>query len=125
MALAGTHDSTLVFLSIVIATVASYTALDLAGRVHASTKFARYAWLATAAVAMGGGIWAMHFVAMLAFSIPGMEMQYDLSLTVISLLVPIAVTGIAFLLVAREQAGAVALSVSGLIMGLGIVAMPV
>jgi NO-binding membrane sensor protein with MHYT domain len=68
--ISGTHDSTLVTLSILIATVASYTALDLAGRIRACSGFACYAWLATAALAMGGGIWSMHFVAMLAFHMP-------------------------------------------------------
>jgi NO-binding membrane sensor protein with MHYT domain len=67
MMISGTHDWTLVALSILIATAASYTALDLAGRIRACTGWACYAWLATAAVAMGGGIWSMHFVAMLAF----------------------------------------------------------
>ena len=67
---AGTHDWVLVVMSVLIAAVASYTALDLAGRIRASSGNARLAWLATAALAMGGGIWAMHFVAMLAFSMP-------------------------------------------------------
>ena len=85
MTIAGTHDSMLIVLSILIAMAASYTALDLASRLRASTGWARLAWLATAALAMGGGIWAMHFVAMLAFSMPGMEVAYDPWLTLLSL----------------------------------------
>lgn len=85
MGIPGTHDSTLVALSVLIAAAASYTALDLAGRIRACSGWSCHAWLATAAVAMGGGIWSMHFVAMLAFSMPGMEVNYDLGLTAVSL----------------------------------------
>jgi len=119
----GTHDGTLVSLSIVIATVASYTALDLAGRVRASRGLAKHAWLATAAIAMGGGIWAMHFVAMLAFQIPGMGVDYDIGLTALSLVLPILVTAVGFNVVNRTDTGFKALFLSGLFMGAGIVAM--
>ena len=82
-----------------------------------------HAWLATAAVAMGGGIWSMHFVAMLAFTMPGMEVQYDLGLTLLSLVLPIIVTGVGFFVVNRADAGLRALGLSGLLMGIGIVGM--
>src|SRR5215210_1424301 len=104
MAIAGTHHSALVALSILIATVASYTALDLAGRIQACTSWACHAWLATAAVAMGGGIWSMHFVAMLSFSMPGMGVSYDAGLTGLSLLLPILVTGAGFFVANRRDA---------------------
>ena len=65
----GTYNLFLVALSIVIAVIASYVALDLAGRVTASTGRARKIWLAGGAAAMGGGIWSMHFIGMLAYSI--------------------------------------------------------
>ena len=123
MIITGTHDPALVTLSILIAVSASYTALDLASRVRASTGWLRFTWLATAAVAMGGGIWAMHFVAMLAFSTPGMEMTYDVSLTVLSLVVAIAATGTGFLVISRGDMRLVVLGAAGLFMGLGIVAM--
>ncbi|HEX2556414.1 MAG TPA: MHYT domain-containing protein [Microvirga sp.] len=123
MTLVGAHDAVLVALSILIATVASYTALDLAGRTKAASGWVRYAWMAAAAVAMGGGIWSMHFIAMLAFSMPGMTANYDLGLTVLSLVLPIAVTGIGFVAADRERTGYATLALSGLLMGLGIVAM--
>ncbi len=123
MTFAGSHDTTLVALSILIATVASYTALDLAGRTRQASGWPCYAWLATAALAMGGGIWSMHFVAMLAFSMPGMEGHYDLGLTIVSLVLAIVVTGIGFLAVSRKEAGLVTMAVSGILMGLGILAM--
>src|SRR3954468_24233283 len=103
MTVAGTHDAPLVALSVLIATAASYTALDLAGRIRACSGWACCAWLATSAVAMGGGIWSMPFVAMLAFSMPGMEVDYDLPLTALSLVVPILVTGIGLYVVSRRE----------------------
>ncbi len=120
---AGTHDGTLVVLSILIAVLASYTALDLAGRMRAATGLTRYAWLGTAALAMGGGIWSMHFVAMLAFSIPGISLSYDLSLTLLSLGLPIVVTAFGFLMASRAGATPRVLALSGLVMGLGIAGM--
>lgn len=106
MTIPGTYDLTLVALSILIATAASYTALDLAGRIRATKGWASHAWLATAAIAMGGGIWSMHFVAMLAFHMPGMAVNYDVALTLLSLAVPILVTGVGFFVVNRTQTGA-------------------
>jgi PAS domain S-box-containing protein len=122
MAVVGSHDPALVVLSVGIAMFASYTALDLASRMHAASGWARSAWLGAAAVAMGGGIWAMHFVAMLAFSIQ-MPMFYDIELTVLSLIVAILVTGIAFIVVKSKRSGWGAVAAAGLFMGLGIVAM--
>ena len=66
----GAYDPWLVALSVAIAIVASFTALNLAGRVVAADGHARLAWLTGGAVAMGIGIWSMHFVGMLAFNLP-------------------------------------------------------
>ena len=96
----GTYDATLVILSILIAIAASFTALDLAGRIKAASGgVASASWLVTAALAMGGGIWSMHFVAMLAFNMPGMDVSYDVGLTLLSLILAIVVTGIGFFVV--------------------------
>ena len=122
MILAGTHDPYLVALSILVASFASYTALDLGGRVGAARGLARRVWLAAAAVTMGGGIWAMHFVAMLAFVMP-IPMSYDIGLTALSLLVAIMVTGAGFWVIRRRSVSPVRLVLSGVFMGLGIVAM--
>ena len=94
MTLTGVHDPYLVVLSIIIAIFASFTALSLASRVRASSDRARLLWLFAAATALGGGIWSMHFVAMLAFSMPGMPMSYDVATTLGSLALAIVVTGI-------------------------------
>jgi NO-binding membrane sensor protein with MHYT domain len=71
---------------------------------------------------MGGGIWSMHFIAMLAFLMP-MPVSFDLDLTVLSLLVAIGVTGVAFHGISREQASVPQLVSSGIFMGVGIVSM--
>ena len=123
MTIAGTNDTVLVVLSVLIAIFASYTALDLAGRIHASHGWTRRIWLSAAAVAMGGGIWAMHFVAMLAFNMPGMTVDYDPALTLFSLLLAVAVTGAGFLIMERAPGSPPVIAVAGLLMGLGVVGM--
>src|SRR5207244_13006135 len=80
MVVTGTYDPYLVALSILVASFASYTALDLGGHVGTTRGPARRVWLVAAAITMGGGIWSMHFVAMLAFVMP-MPMSYALGLT--------------------------------------------
>ena len=66
----GTYGTPLVVASVVVASLASYVALVLASRVIAATGRLRLAWLVAGAFSMGTGIWAMHFVGMLAFSLP-------------------------------------------------------
>jgi two-component system, sensor histidine kinase and response regulator len=70
VALAGYYDYGEVARSVFIAIAASYAALDLTGRVTAARGRIRLAWLSGGAVAMGLGIWAMHFKGMLAFHLP-------------------------------------------------------
>ncbi len=122
MVVTGTHDPYLVALSILVACFASYTALDLGGHVAAARGLARRVWLVAAAITMGGGIWSMHFVAMLAFIMP-MPMSYDIGLTILSLMVAILVTGGGFYVISRQSASPLRLVLSGIFMGLGIVAM--
>jgi len=118
----GTYDLHLVALSFAVAWLASYTALDLAGRIRASEGSARGVWLATAAISMGGGIWSMHFIAMLAFLMP-MVVTFDVGLTVLSLVVAIVVTGGGFYVISIRRVTALHLSLGGVFMGIGIVAM--
>src|SRR5262245_49013657 len=118
----GIHDQTLVGLSVLVAVFASYTALDLAGRARAGHGASRWAWLVAAAVAMGGGIWAMHFIGMLAFSVPSMATHYDLALTLASLAVPVVIAAIGFWFVRRPSAGLVGTLVAGGAIAVAIVA---
>lgn len=119
----GTHQTNLVILSILIAVFASFTALSLASRVRAGQGRARQVWLVAAAVALGGGIWAMHFVAMLAFRLPGMTMRYDPAITLFSLGIAVAFTGAGFAALDRIGRSRLRLMAAGLLMGLGVVAM--
>ncbi len=64
--MSGTYDLRLVALSYLVAVFASYTALDLAGRVTSSRGRARTVWLLGGALSLGIGIWSMHFIGMLA-----------------------------------------------------------
>jgi NO-binding membrane sensor protein with MHYT domain len=118
----GTHDPYLVALSILVAAFASYTALDLGARVGVARGLARRVWLVAAAVTMGGGIWSMHFVAMLAFKMP-LAMSYDVGLTILSLVVAIFVTSGGFYVISRQNASTRRFVLSGIFMGVGIVAM--
>ena len=89
MLVTGTYNPYLVALSALVASFASYTALDLGGHVGPARGFARRMWLLAAAITMGGGIWSMHFVAMLAFIMPT-PMSFDIELTTLSSRVPYA-----------------------------------
>ncbi len=116
------YNPVLVALSIAIAVFAAYTALDLGARVRRASAGSHWPWVAGAAIAMGGGIWSMHFVGMLAFEM-GMPITYDLGLTVLSLVIAVGATGAAFAWVSRERAGEKAILLSGPLMGLGVAGM--
>jgi signal transduction histidine kinase/CheY-like chemotaxis protein len=120
--LTGHYDTPLVLVSIFVAIVASYAALSLAGRVSESRGRAMLAWIVGGAIAMGSGIWAMHFVGMLAFRLP-IPIAFDLSLTLASLLLPIAASGLVLWQVSRAELGWKRLGVSAVLMGIGINAM--
>ncbi len=104
LVLAGSYDYRLVAVSIAIAVTASYTALDLAGRVTAARAWARLWWLMGGAAAMGIGIWSMHYTGMLAFSLP-VPIQYDWPTVLLSLLAGILSSGFALLVVSRRKMG--------------------
>ena len=116
------YNPLIVALSIVIAVFASYTALDLGSRVRHAALEMRWAWLAGAALAMGGGIWSMHFIGMLAFEL-GLPAAYDLGTTAISFAIAILFTGAGFLLVGRPDSKLSAVLIGGPLMGLGVAAM--
>jgi diguanylate cyclase (GGDEF)-like protein/PAS domain S-box-containing protein len=119
----GTYDIWLVGLSILVAVIASYVALDLASRVVASqgSKAARY-WLVGGAISMGTGIWSMHFIGMLAFRLP-IPMSYNIPITLISLLIAALVSGFALNTVSHGALSVRRLLVAGLLMGIGIASM--
>ena len=116
------YDATLVALSIAIAVFASYTALDLGGRVRGAAPGPRWAWVAAAALAMGGGIWSMHFVGMLAFEM-AMPVTYALGTTLLSFLIAVGATGAGFAWVGRRGARTRDVLLSGPLVGVGVAAM--
>lgn len=117
----GSYDTTLVVFSILIAALTSYVALEFAGRLFARPD-QRGRWLAAGALAMGSGIWAMHFVGMAAFSLP-VAIRYDLGITVLSWLAAVAVSALALAIVGRGALTASRVVLGALAMGAGICAM--
>jgi PAS domain S-box-containing protein len=120
--LTSSHDPALVILSVAICVFASYTALDLTGRAHVCEGGKRASWLAAGAVAMRGGIWSMHFVAMLAFDL-GTPLSYDIRLTFLSFLVAVSVTGVGLSAVIGAGGRLTGLLMGGVFMGLGVASM--
>jgi methyl-accepting chemotaxis protein PixJ len=120
--MAGTYDPLFVVLSVVIAALASYAALDLAGRVRSAEGSTRLGWLAGGATVMGLGIWSMHFVAMLAFHLL-VPIAYELPQMLLSVAVAIGASLLALVVVSRVGLRAVTLVMGGIIMGGAIAGM--
>lgn len=118
----GTYDLFLVIVSYLIAVTASYSALDLAGRISMSKGNRRLIWLICGATSMGLGIWSMHFVGMLSMSLP-VKVTYDIDYVVISVILAIFVSSISLFTVARKKIGIGELILSGILMALGISGM--
>jgi methyl-accepting chemotaxis protein PixJ len=118
----SSYDFRLVGLAFIIAIIASYTALNLAGQVKSASGQTRIKWLIGGAVAMGTGIWSMHFIAMLAFNL-SQPVAYDVRVTLLSLLDAILYSGLALLLVSRATLSPMRLLFGGVFMGLGIASM--
>jgi diguanylate cyclase (GGDEF)-like protein len=121
-AIAGNYNVWLVAVSVALAAFASYAALDLAGRVAAARGVIRAIWLGFGAVAMGLGIWSMHYVGMLAFQLP-IAVAYDWPTVALSLLAAIAASAVALGIVGRPRLTPTYLVAGGLAMGAGITSM--
>ena len=118
----ASYSPALVLISLCVAILASYTALDLSGRIATARGRTQYLWIAGGALAMGFGVWSMHFIGMLALQLP-LALGYDLGLTLWSLLVAILSSGFALWLVSQPRLPALQLLFGALIMGAGISAM--
>src|SRR5688572_26445989 len=112
----------LVLLSLLVAILASYTAITLALHIRLATRQFAPAWLIGGGVAMGIGIWSMHFVGMLALALP-IEIAYDVGTTLLSMVIAIVVSTFALHIASRQQVGRAALVSAGFAMGIGICAM--
>jgi len=115
------HDLRLVGLAAVICALASFAAISLLHHVLRSTGHMRFTWLVVSATSTGFGIWATHFIAMLAFS-PGLPSAYNITLTVLSLIAAIVLTGTG-LAVAATANWAAGAWIGGVMVGGGIAAM--
>jgi diguanylate cyclase (GGDEF)-like protein/PAS domain S-box-containing protein len=118
----GNYDYSLVCLSIVLAMLSSYAALDLAGRVAAAGPRVKLLWVSGGATAMGLGIWAMHYVGMLALSLP-VPVFYHYPTVALSLMAAIASSAVAMFTVGGERMGTARLILGSLTMGGGIATM--
>ncbi|RMV22000.1 GGDEF domain/EAL domain-containing protein [Pseudomonas savastanoi] len=117
--LIGSYTPSLVVVSVLVAIVAAYTALDLVGRIISARGRAVYVWIAGGAFAMGVGSWSTHFIGMLAFVLP-IDVGYDVPLALLSLLIAILSSGFALWLAARPLLSAAQIGLGGLLLGLGI-----
>jgi PAS domain S-box-containing protein len=120
--LVGFYDYRLVSLSVFIAILAAYAALDLAERVTTARGGARLMWLYGGAIAMGSGIWAMHYVGMEAFRLP-VPVTYDWPTVLLSLVAAILASGVALYTVSRPTVNLGRRIAGGIFMGSGIAAM--
>nr|WP_247897040.1 MHYT domain-containing protein [Azospirillum argentinense] len=117
----GHYDPYLVALSVVVASFGGYVALDLASHARDAGR-GRNGWLGAAALALGSGIWSMHFIGMMAMRMP-VPVSYDILLTALSFLLAVGVSGTGLFAVAHGGGGRTTLAAAGLLTGFGIVSM--
>lgn len=117
-----THDLLLVGMSCVIALVAGFTGLSLARNLAQKTLTQQKISVALASIALGGGIWSMHFVAMLGLQLP-ILFYYDAGITLISALVAILIVGVALILLHFTRRTPRMIVTAGAVVGIGILAM--
>jgi diguanylate cyclase (GGDEF)-like protein len=120
--LIGSYSPSLIVISVCVAILASYTALDLVGRIATARGRAMHLWMGGGALAMGIGIWSMHFIGMLAFRLP-IPLGYDLPITVLSLLIAVLSSWFALWLVSQANLPRAQLAFGALVMGGGISSM--
>ena len=120
--LIGSYSPSLVVISLFVAILASYTALDLAGRIATAKGRAVFYWMSGGALAMGVGVWSMHFIGMLALRLP-FALGFDVGITALSLLIAVLSCGFALWLVNQPRLPAWQLAFGALVMGTGISSM--
>ena len=120
--LQGYYDYRMVALSVFIALLSAYAALDLAGRITAARGAIRMAWLSGGAFALGIGIWAMHYVGMEAFNLP-VAVQYYWPTVMLSMVAAILASAVALFVVSRKSMGLLTATGAAIVMGSGIAGM--
>ncbi|MEM1264986.1 MAG: MHYT domain-containing protein [Pseudomonadota bacterium] len=117
-----THNPFLIFMACIVAVVAGFTGLSLTRELSERPAFEKKVSVALASVALGGGIWAMHFIAMLGLQMP-ILFYYDAGITLVSALTAILIVGAALILLHFTERTPVVITVAGGIFGLGILVM--
>jgi len=120
----GSYQPALVAISVLIAIMAAFVALTISARMAAAGSwYSRWAWASAGAFSMGGGIWAMHFIGMLAFSLP-CGISYNPLLTLLSMVPGILASGVALHIISRTtEPSLTRLLIGAVLMGAGIGAM--
>lgn len=118
----GSYSIPIILLSIVLAGLALYTAIILNNRMHQNSFFHRRVWTALASIAMGFGIWSMHFIGMNALLMP-FKIDYSYFLTFASILPAIAASYLAFSLAGQSDITKRKQFTAAIIMGLGMAVM--
>ena len=121
-AVVGEFSFHIILLSVAIASFASYTALSMNERMQENSFFHRNLWLILASIAMGFGIWSMHFVGMSAYLLP-VSMSYEPALIILSILPAVASSFLVFSVVNRRRKSTGLILISGIMMGISISAM--
>ncbi|MEO1537087.1 MAG: MHYT domain-containing protein [Pseudomonadota bacterium] len=116
------HNTLLVAMSCVVALVAGFTGLSLTRDLGSKPDFEKKVLITLAAIALGGGIWAMHFVAMLGLQMP-ILFYYDAAITLISALMAILIVGAALIILHFTHRNRFTVSLAGGIVGVGVLAM--
>ena len=116
----GGYTWPLVGLSVLIAILAAFVALSISDRIAvAATPRGRVGWASAGALSMGGGIWSMHFIGMLAFSLP-CGVRYDPIVTLLSMIPGVLASGVALSIISRPAPSFVRIALGALLMGAGI-----
>jgi len=116
----GTYDWALVASAMLVAVLASYVAIEFAGRLREASNWST--WLAAGAISMGSGVWSMHFVGMSAFQLP-VAITYSLPLTAATWVSAVAVSALALYLAGRARLTTSNVTLGALAMGVGICVM--
>ncbi|MGE8203217.1 EAL domain-containing protein [Heyndrickxia sp. NPDC080065] len=123
MEISSNYHLPLVFLSIIIAIIDSFAALDLAIRIAKAKKgISRNIWLICGAFAMGMGIWSMHFIAMLAFHL-SINVSYNLVVVIVSIVPAILASWLALRIVTKPSLKTAQVIIGAFFMAIGIVSM--
>lgn len=116
------HNLILVVISIIIAIVTSYSALNITLKITNATKENKPFWLVSGSIVMGAGVWAMHFIGMIAHESHAM-VEYNISITIISMFASVLSAFLAFYITMQQTIKSSHIVIGGIVMGSGIAAM--